>query len=108
MKRPSKKSSPNKKKLGSPLPSSLVHQLVAEEIQHLNDELLVAESILSVVTPTGQTIWGAFPILKVLQLAVDAHIRELYRVRDRLALIVDREGIELPERLRFNQQKVAP
>ncbi len=108
MKRASKKSSPNEKNLGRPLPRSLVHQLVAEEIKHLNDELLVAESILSVVAPTGKTMWEAFPILKVIELAVDAHIRELYRLRDRLALIVDREGVKLPERLRFDQKKVAP
>ena len=108
MKRASKQSSPKEKKLGRPLPRSLTHRLVAEAVKELDDQLLTAEFILSVVGPTGKTLWGSFPILKVIELAVDAHIRKLYQVRQRLAMIVDREGVKLPDRLRFDQREAAP
>jgi hypothetical protein len=106
-KRTSKKSAPNTKKPGAPLPRAMIHKQVAEAIQDLNEQLLVAETIRHVAAPTGRTLVGSYPTFKIIEIALDTHIRGLYRLRARLAVIIDREGVRLPERLRFDDKEVA-
>lgn len=59
----------------------------AEILGRIQRQVDIAESIKWVAAPTGNTMVGAVPMLRVLEIALNEHLRALEQVRDLAELL---------------------
>jgi hypothetical protein len=73
------------------LPRSLLEKMVADLTGRIKEQRSVAEAITKVVAPNGQTLHGEWPMRRVIELALDAHVRGLRDI-DGFAEIINRRS----------------
>ena len=84
----SKRKTAAKGKRSTGLSRRVLNEMLTDLIGRIDEQAWAAEAISKVAAPTRDTLVGAFPALKVLELAADRHsqkMREIHRLAGRLA-----------------------
>jgi hypothetical protein len=68
----------------------LVGQLLADLSKHLDETAWVAEALAKAAKPNSDTLMGAYPMLKVLELAFRAHEHDVRQARDFARIIAEK------------------
>jgi hypothetical protein len=81
-----------KKKQAPPrrLSRRVLAQMLADLCGRLKEQVEVAEAIAKVAAPTDQTISGAWPMLKVIEIAAIAHESDLRQAHEFAKLFCDK------------------
>jgi len=82
----SRKTKPTRSRLSR----SLLEKVIVDLAQRLDHQVTIAESIIKVAAPTGDTLVGSVPILTVIQLALGEHLRELQHIESFARIICER------------------
>ena len=64
------------------LSRSTLKKLLQDLCGRLDKQVEIAEAIMKVAKPTGETLVGALPMLRVIELVAAVHLSELQRARD--------------------------
>jgi hypothetical protein len=64
------------------MPRSMIEKMLTDLCERLKQQVNIAEAIANVATPTGETLWGAYPMLKVIELAAKANASDLQQAAE--------------------------
>jgi hypothetical protein len=68
----------------APRPSrAALEKMVADLTDVVLEQVFIAEAIQKAAAPSDETLAGAFPMLKVLELAAGVHLGEMWKIHER-------------------------
>ncbi len=80
-----------------PISRKTISKLLVDLCQRLKEQTEIAHAITKATAPNGQTLMGAFPMLKVLELAAEAHLSGLHNATGFAEIIRDRSVGKNPD-----------
>jgi hypothetical protein len=65
----------------------MIEKMLTDLCGRLDQQVQIAQAIAKASAPTDSTMWGAWPMLKVIELAATAHLSDLRQATEFAKLI---------------------
>jgi hypothetical protein len=68
----------------------MIEKMLTDLCGRLDEQVQIAQAIAKASAPTSDTLWGAWPMAKVIELAATAHLSDLRQATEFAKLINDK------------------